>query len=432
MTDTATDSSNDRRALRDHQLNALRRLIARCRESNPFWGPRLERARVDESIESLDAFSRAMPLLTKAQLSEDQKLNAPHGTNRTEPLDAYTRFCRTSGTTDRPLHWLDTDESWAAMVDVWVEVLKGAGVKPGDRACFTFSFGPFIGFWLAFEAAARHGCLCVPAGGLSSTARLMLLEETGANVLCCTPTYAVRLGQVAQQQGANLATEQIECIIVGGEPGGSVPATRARIQRLYPNARLVDHHGMTEVGPATYSCPDDPTRLILIEPAFYPELIDPDTGRRLGPGDTGELVLTTLHRDAAPVLRYRTGDIVRWAAAETSPCGKPWMQLVGGVIGRADDMVSIRGVNVYPSGVDDIVRSLDRIVEYRVEVTEHHGLNEMTLIIEPDPSCDDTAALCDELAARFNRVLALRVPVKLAEPGSLPRFEMKAKRWMRP
>jgi len=418
-----TSQANHREQAKCEQLRAL---IGRLVPANRFYTPILERAGIAADLESLDAFYQRMPFTTKSQLVDDQQTHPPYGTNLTEPLGQYVRFHRTSGTTSKPLHWLDTAESWSAMIDVWAEVFRGGGVGAGDRVLFTFSFGPFIGFWLAFESAERLGCLCLPAGGLSSVARLGMLIENEVTALCCTPTYAVRLGQVAADEGIDLSESKLRTIIVGGEPGGSVPATRQRIEAAFPIAKVVDHHGMTEVGPCTYSDPKRTHVLRIVDEAFLAEVIDPATGAHVEAGGTGELVLTTLHRAACPLIRYRTGDVVKRYEYDDGSFG-----LEGGIIGRADDMVSIRGVNVYPSAVDQIVRSCGGVDEYQVCLRETPGgLMEMTLRIEPIGDADPQQ-LVRALAGAFKVSMALRVPIEIADAGSLPRFEMKAKRWVR-
>jgi len=418
---------SDARAQRERRkVEQLRALIGRLIPANGLYAPILEQAGVDANLESLDAFYARMPFTTKRQLVEDQQTHPPYGTNLTEPLERYTRFHRTSGTTSKPLHWLDTDASWSAMLDVWDAVFRAAGVGRGDRVLFTFSFGPFIGFWLAFESAVRLGCLCLPGGGLSSVARLRMMIENDVTALCCTPTYAVRLGQVAADEGIDLSRAKLRTIIVGGEPGGSVPATRDRIAAAFPTATVVDHHGMTEVGPCTYSDPDEPDTLRIVDHAFLAEVIDPATGEHVPRSGTGELVLTTLHRAACPLIRYRTGDVVSRREYDDGSFG-----LAGGIIGRADDMVTIRGVNVYPSAVDQIVRSCPGVDEYQVRLSETPGgLVEMTLRVEPTGEAD-REALVGRLGEAFKASLALRVPIELAEAGALPRFEMKARRWVR-
>src|SRR5439155_12217262 len=148
------------------------------------------------------------------------------------------------GTHARPLCWLDTPESWDWILGCWETIFHIVGLRPGDRLFFPFSFGPFLGFWAAFDAAARLGYLCLPGGGMSSVARLHFLLEHQVTVLFCTPTYALHLAQVARQQGLELAHSAVRALIVAGEPGGSIPATRQQIERLW-GARVFDHCGMT-------------------------------------------------------------------------------------------------------------------------------------------------------------------------------------------
>ncbi|MHC4947601.1 MAG: phenylacetate--CoA ligase family protein [Planctomycetota bacterium] len=422
----------DRAALETHQLDRLRRLLAALREGNPFYGERLRRAGVDGHVESLDAFAAAVPLTTKREIAADQADHPPYGSNLTHPLDRYVRLHQTSSTTGAPLRWLDTAESWDEMVEGWVEVLAAAGITARDRLFAAFSFGPFIGFWLGFEAAARMGCLVIPGGALSSVNRLKAILANDVNVLCCTPTYAVRLGETARAEGVDLAASPVRTIVVGGEPGGSIPAARDRIESLWPGARVFDHHGMTEIGPATFQCPDRVGTLHLLESSLLCEFVDPETGGPPAADDAVcELVVTTLHRVGSPLLRYRTGDLVRPAPPDACACGRVSRRLEGGVVGRLDDMVFVRGVNVYPSTVDQVVRSHAGVAEYQVEIREERGMTELRILLEPAPGCPDADALRAAVSEEFRTLVNLRVPVELVDPGSLPRFEFKSRRWVR-
>ena len=429
----ATDCPS-RPAIQASQLNQLRGLVAEIFPGNKFYTRKLNDAGITFDIASLADFSRRFPFTTKQELVADQRQNPPFGTNLTLPLQSYTRFHQTSGTSGSPLRWLDDSESWNNMVDCWMEVFRAAGVTATDRVFFAFSFGPFIGFWLAFESATRLGCLCVPGGGLSSIARLHAILENQATVLCCTPTYALRLGEVARQEKISLKQSRVRTIVVAGEPGGSLPSVRGQLEKFWPGARVFDHHGMTEVGPVTYECPECPGVLHVLESAFYPEVIEPGRGKAASPGTAGELVLTTLHRTGSPVLRYRTGDLVQVLPSQSDlpcPCGRFEMRLEGGILGRTDDMVVVRGVNLYPSAIDEIARACGEIAEYRVEISQKAGLAEAKVWIEPFPSCADATALARSLEKRFETLLSLRLPVELAATNSLPRFEMKAQRWVK-
>ena len=218
---------------------------------------------------------------------------------------------------------------------------------------------------------------------------------------------------------------------MAGEGGGSIPATRARLERLWPGAAVFDHHGMTEVGPVTYQCPVQPGALHVLESSYLAEVIAPDSHEPVSAGETGELVLTTLDRVGSPLLRYRTGDLVKPRARSVCVCGRHELALDGGILGRSDDMVVVRGVNVYPSVVEEIVRGYPEVAEYRVQLDCRRAMPELSLEVETGANSSEVASLPGRLEQSFQAALNLRVPVMLVPAGSLPRFEMKARRWVR-
>ena len=413
-----------RETLRAQQLEQLRALIRAVRPANAFYENKLAAAGIDGSVDSLEDFTEYCPFTTKAELVADQTAHAPYGSNLTFPVEQYTRIHQTSGTTGQPLRWLDTPESWQSMLESWQTVYRAAGISQADRALFAFSFGPFIGFWMAYEAAAQMGCLCFPGGGLTSATRLRILLENEVTVLCCTPTYALRLAEVARLEGIDLSQAKLKTIIVAGEPGGSIPATRERIESAWPNAKVFDHHGMTEVGPVTHEWPHEKNNLQIIDAAYLAEIIHPETHAPVANGEEGELILTTLTRTAMPLLRYRTSDLVR---PETH--GEALI-LRGGILGRADDMLIIRGVNIYPSAFEHILRPFEAIAEYQVIISEKTEMAELRLRIEPKPEANATT-LAEQITDTLRTQLNLRIPVETAAPNSLPRFKLKAKRWIK-
>jgi phenylacetate-CoA ligase len=404
------------------QTDALRGLLRTVLAGNAFYKPTLATAGLtDPDTVTIEQYSQQMPLTSKQQLVEDQLNYLPYGNNLSFPLNHYTRFCQTSGTTGRPLRVIDTAESWQSLLDVWRIVFEQAGCKRGDRVLFAFSFGPFLGFWTAYEAGAQMGLMCLPAGGMSSSARLAMIADNAVDTVCCTPTYALHLAQVAKQEGLDLSASCVKRLIVAGEPGGSLPAVRERIESAW-GAKLYDHHGMTEVGPVTYQDNDVPGCLRIAEGFFLVEVIDPQTAEPVKQGTAGELVLTTLKRTAWPLLRYRTGDLVKQDPEDP-------MRLVGGILGRIDDMRLVRGVNVYPSAVDAVVRRFDDVAEYEVLIEQAEAMAELTIRVEPGTCCSDATGLCKQIGEAMRDALSLRVPVEAVEPGTLPKFEMKAKRW---
>lgn len=420
-----------RLAIVNGQIDQLRALLPELIGANLLYTRKLADAGVRPNLRDLEEFATLLPFTTKQELVDDQRATPPYGTNLTYPPDRYTRCHQTSGSTGTPLRWLDTPESWERMLRSWERVHRLGGTTRADRIFFAFSFGPFLGFWTAFESASRMGCLCLPGGGMSSAARLHAIFDHQATVLCCTPSYALHLAEVAAAEKMDLAKSSVRLLNVAGEPGGSISATRARLEQLWPGARVYDHHGMTETGPVTYECPARPCVLHVMEDAFLPEVIDPATGRQVAPGEIGELVLTTLGRAGSPLLRYRTGDLVRPAAETLCECGRNELALEGGILGRIDDMVVVRGVNIYPSAVEEIIRRCGGVAEYQVNINTARALTEISVRVEAERNSADAAGLAEKLENLFQASLLLRVPVTLVAAGNLPRFEGKARRWMK-
>jgi phenylacetate-CoA ligase len=412
--------------LQQEQLNALLEAIL---PANGFYGAKLREAGLARhNIESLRDLRR-LPFTTKAELVQDQRNNPPYGTDLTFPLSAYTRLHQTSGTQGTPLRWLDTPTSWQRMKSCWSQIFAVVGLEEGkDRLCFPFSFGPFLGFWTAFEAAEEVGCLRIATGGMSSLARLRVILDNQATILLCTPTYALHLAQVARDNGITLGADcAVRALILAGEPGGSIPATRARLEQAW-QARVFDHHGLTEVGPMSIECPYA-GGLHILESDYLIEVIDPSTGADAAPGQVGELVVTNLGRIGSPVLRYRTGDLVR-CDPKPCPCGRSFARLQGGVLGRTDDMVPIRGNNFYPSALEEVIRRFVEVAEYRVEIDTRGALAELRVEVEAEKEVPSTEylVLSTAVGQAIRDDLLFRADVVVVAPGTLPRFEMKAQR----
>lgn len=415
------------REIETQQLNQLNSLVEQIRGRNEFYTRRIEEAGLSESFSSLEDFTSRMPFTSKMDLVWDREEFPPYGSNLTFPLEEYSRFSQSSGTTRGPLAWLDTGDSWSAMLDCWEGVFQAAGVTTDERIFFAFSFGPFLGFWTAFESATRRGNLSIPGGGLSSMARLRAIANHQCRVLCCTPTYALRLGEILSEAAKDeeLDSIRLEKIIVAGEPGGSIPEVRSRLSELWDGAQIFDHHGMTEVGPVTFEHPDKPLSLCVIESAYLAEIIDRETQREVAVGEKGELVLTTLKRTACPLLRYRTGDLVEKAYFEGRLC------LEGGILGRVDEMVVVRGVNIYPTAVEKVIRGFPEVVEFQVKQTTRQSMAELEITLEPGEKVESGADLARKVEKALQDAFTLRIPVSCCTPGSLPRFEFKSKRWIK-
>ncbi|NBV87260.1 MAG: phenylacetate--CoA ligase family protein, partial [Verrucomicrobia bacterium] len=370
---------------------------------------------------TLEDFLAKVPFTRKSDLVADQAAHAPYGENRTAMDAHYVRFCQTSGTTARPLSVWDTAQDWAWLLENWVEGYRLAGVTPGMVAFFAFSFGPFLGFWTAFEAGLSMGLRCIPGGGLGTAARVNALLEHRAEVLCCTPTYALHMAAFARSEGIDLARSAVRKILVAGEPGGSLPAVRQQLEAAWRGAEVLDHYGMTEVGPVAFAATGDSGALRVLEERYFAEVIEPQGAAAVPEGALGELVLTPLGRQGWPLFRYRTGDLVRARSTESG------LVLEGGILGRVDDMAIVRGVNLYPSAVEDVVRTVAGVEEYRVSLTNDGGLTEVGVEVEA-PGAQE---VCAKLETAFERAFSLRIPVRQVAPGTLPRFEFKARRWVR-
>ena len=407
--------------VRASQLERLRTGIELLLQSNRFYQARLH------PVTTWDDFA-SLPVTTKGEITADQQANPPFGTNLTFPIASYSRLHQTSGTSGMvPLRWLDTPESWDWWVRIWSDdIYRSAGVRPGDRVFFAFSFGPFIGFWSAFSGAERLGALVIPGGAMTTEQRLRTMVELHATVLCSTPTYAIRMAEAAQTAGIDLAASDIRITVHAGEPGASVPATRDLIERSF-GARCFDHTGMTELGPTGVSCAAR-DGVHLIESEFVFEIRDdagvvhslPDTGTI-----TGELVATNLGRWGSPLIRYRTGDRVEMTRAACE-CGSPFAKMIGGIRGRVDDMFTVRGVNLYPSQVEDIVRRQAVIGEFSIEVRSVRGMEEVTLLCECQG--DDGEAAVSQLANDLRLALGARIECRQVAAGSLPRSDVKSRR----
>ena len=419
---------DDREAIAARQGRRLEQLLAANLGPNAFYTRKLGRAaarlRFPDDLASL-------PVTTKTELVADQEAHAPWGSALSEPLGRYTRYTQTSSTTNSPLRWLDTNESWQWMLDCWKAVYRAAHVGAGDRIFFAFSFGPFLGFWTAFDAAYQIGAHAIPAGGMSSQQRLAMIAAVAPTVVCCTPTYALRLAEVDSGQTSGrppLAAGSVRTVIVAGEPGGSIPSTRERIEQAW-GARVFDQHGLTEVGPASFECIECPGALHLNENEFIGEVVDSATLAPVDDGQPGELLLTNLGRTGSPVIRYRTGDIVV-RRTEVCGCGRTFARLEGGILARTDDMVNIRGVNVYPAAIEAVLRGFEDVVEFRSTVSSAGAMRSLALEVELTASAADPRATATSITQRLREALGLTVPIQIVERGALPRFEMKAKRFI--
>ncbi len=403
-----------RERVRAMQIEKLNALLDRVLPHNEYYHRKL--AGGPTQLESVDELA-LLPVTTKPELRAEQRTEP---VNATWPAERYVHYHQTSGTSGYPIPVWDTAEDWAWWSDCWQHVLDAAGVQPGERAMMAFSFGPFIGFWSAHAALVDRGVMAVTGGGMSSLARLELIRRTGSTVLLCTPTYALHMVEVAAEHSLNLDRLPIDKVIVAGEPGGSSAATRERIEEVW-SAKVTDHGGASEVGAWGFGDPAG-RGLHVLETEFIAEFLSAETGEPAQEGELSRMLLTSLGRDGLPIIRYETGDLVRPVWDHGGDCS--FVLLDGGILGRADDMMVVRGVNVFPSAIEAILHGFPEVVEHRLTVTREDAMDQLTLEVE------DRLEQPERIAKELQLRLGLRVEVRCVPMMSLPRFEGKGRRFV--
>ena len=404
--------------LEAYQLKRLNELLKEILPQNDYYRNKFgcSTLRLDELSQWQD-----FPLSSKTDwLSKEEDGVALHHTYGGEQAQAlYHRYHRTSGTHGRPMVIQDTKEDWEWWTNTWQYVLDACQIESRDRILMAFSFGPFIGFWSAHDACLKRDCLVIPSGGMSTVARLDMIRTASPTVLFATPSYALHLAQAARERGQSLVSSSIRIVFVAGEPGGSIPSVRKQIEESF-GAKVMDHAGATEIGPWGFGASDG-SGLHIIESEFIAEFLPVENRNGLGVNeDYRELVLTSLGRVGAPVLRYRTGDIV--CPRFDSDSGVNFVRLEGGILGRSDDMFVVRGVNLFPSSIEAILGQFASVRNFRINLAKQGALDEVSLELDVDP--DQVPAIEEALQVQ----LGLRIGVQVVSPGSLPAFEGKAKR----
>ncbi|MDD7939106.1 hypothetical protein PHK61_11840 [Actinomycetospora lutea] len=419
-----------REQLRELQLAKLRRQVAWARSRSPHYRRTLRDVDPDRLRTWADL--DRLPFLTREEWMAGQEAHPPFGELPVVGPEAAIRVHTTSGTSGRtPLRALDGRKDWSWAADMWCYALWGAGVRPHDVGYVAFGYGSFIGFWGLHGGLEKIGALTVPGGAQTTASRVQQIVDFGATVVASTPTYALRLAQEAESLGVDLPRSAVHTLILSGEPAGSIPETKALIERAW-GAKAFDTAGMTEVSTIVMFEPaNQPGGCHVIEDHFIEQVVDPSTGREVDYGERGERVCTSFGRSTTPLIRYRTADLVVKVPGETAGNGRTFDLYEGGIIGRVDDMKLVRGTNVYPGAIEAIVRGHEGIEEFQVRLEHLEGRDEVILLVEPHPTLADDgwAALARDLTTDLaDAHEGLRFLVRRAETGSLPRFELKAKR----
>ncbi|OBA68465.1 phenylacetate--CoA ligase family protein [Gordonia sp. 852002-10350_SCH5691597] len=423
--------------LQRDQLNALkltklRRLTEWAQARSPYYRRSFAAAGFSpEQLQTLADIER-IPFLTREDWMRSQEKFPPYGELPVTDHVGAIRMHTTSGTSGKtPLRALDSRKDWAWSAEMWCYALWGAGVRPSDIGYVAFGYGSFIGFWGLHNGLEKIGALTIPGGAQNTTQRVRQIIDFGATVVASTPTYALRLAQEANELGIDLPNSSVHTVILSGEPAGSIPETKSLIEKQW-GAKCFDTAGMTEISTIFMFEPaEQPGGCHIIEDHFIEEVIDPETGAPLPYGERGERVCTSFGRSAIPLIRYRTADMVVKVPHTATSSGRTWDLYQGGILGRVDDMKLVRGTNVYARAVESIVRSFDEIDEFQIRIERQGIRDEITLAAEPhghvtdDVWCSVAGELARELADAHE---GLRFRIRRADPGSLPRFELKAKR----
>ena len=421
--------SASRDVLRAYQDQKLREQVAHAYQNSPFYRRKMDEAKVKpEAIRTLDDLPR-LPFTTKEELKESQAQHPLWGDFLAVPMEDVLRIHMTSGTTGRPVLILDTPEDWHGFYHSYARSLWAFGVRKSDLVMTAFSYGPWIGFWSGFYAAQDVGATVLPSGGMSTDQRIDMLLNYPITVLGCTPSYALYLAEQARKRGIDLAKEaKVRITWHTGEPGASIPATQKLIEKAY-GAKVYDLPGLTEIAAWGFGCEAQNGNIHVHEDYVYPEILDVETGKPVQPGQQGELVFTSLYRKAMPLLRYRTKDIVKLAETPCE-CGRSLVAIQGGVIGRLDDMKKVRGVIVYPSRIEEIVREVAGVDEFKVVLRRVQGLDDILVQLDPSPGLagEQLAGLQEKVSQDLRLGLGIRCTVEVVQSGSLPRWDHKARR----
>ena len=375
---------------------------------------------------------RKVPKVEKSMLRAIQgKEPYPYGDILCVPLEQVTEYHQTSGTTGQPVFQADTWQDWEWNAESWAYILYAQGYRDHDRVFLPFGYNVFIAFWGAHYGAERLGCEVIPGGVLNTEARILKMQELRATALMATPTYVLGIADVAKRKlGIDPAKDlQIRKITVAGEPGGSIPTTKKRMEEAW-GAKVYDHIGATEIGAWSFECTYQ-SGLHVNDALFLVEIEDLDTGELITePGRKGKMVITAFDRIAQPCIRFDSKDIIQWSPDECQ-CGRTFRLIKGGVIGRADDITKVKGVLLAPTSIEEVVRSIPELGdEYEVIVAKKGDIDDITLKVELLPGQESKTdlvktKLTDQLRLKTN----LGYNLEFHKYNTLPRYDVKSKRF---
>ena len=407
------------------QLERLRETVRNAYDNVPLHRQRMRSAGIEPGdIRSLDDLAQ-LPYTVKNDLRD----NYPFGMFA-RPREKLARLHASSGTTGKPTVVGYTAQDLATWSDLMARSMACAGARPGDVVHNAYGYGLFTGGLGAHYGAERLGATVVPMSGGATERQVVLIQDFGARVLCSTPSYALAIAEVAEAQGVDLRKSKLRIGLFGAEPWSE--AMRKEIQARL-GLKAVDIYGLSEImGPGVASeCEEAQAGLHGWEDHFLFEVIDPDTGKPVPEGELGELVITTLTKEALPMLRYRTRDITR-LSSERCECGRSHRR-IRRITGRNDDMLIVRGVNVYPSQIEAVLVGLPDIAPHYQLVLERKGsLDEVTVEVEAAqsvvPATDAYARIAQAARHHIKSMIGISTDVIVKRPGEIPRSQGKAVR----
>lgn len=422
-----------REALLDYQLGLFRKQMAYVYERAPMYQRKFDQAGVHPGdIQTLDDVQR-VPFTVKEELRQSQEKYPPFGNFHCIRPEEGVRVFQTTGTTGIPVRSLLSKKDWYVnYYEQFMYFMYGYGITKADVMFVPFNYGLYLAWWGLQAAFEQAGVLIIPGGGQGSEDRIKNILEWKPTVVCGTPTYILFLGELAKKMGADLSKTTVRVVITAGEPGAQIPSTKKQIENAW-GAKNYDDIGSTEISNFGFECIAQKGTHV-VESMFLAEVIDPVTGKNLGPGQEGELVLTNLSCESMPLIRWRMGDIVKFDVKKCD-CGRTFLRLEGGVIGRADDMFQFGGVNIFPSAIENFVRGTREFSnEYQV-IAPKLGLGKhLKIRVEPS-SLSLSKEEMDRAVKAFKETFKFRVgvtpDVEVANIGELPRFEGKARRVIR-
>jgi phenylacetate-CoA ligase len=422
-----------REQLEELQLHRFRERMQYVYERSPMYRRKYDEAGIKPSdIRTLGDIQH-VPFTVKEELRESQTQYPPWGDFICIPPDEGVRVFQTTGTTGVPVKALLNKTDWFThYYDQFMYFMYGYGIKTSDILFVPFGYGLYIAWWGFQAALEQEGVMIVPGGAQSSESRVMNIFDWNATVVCGTPTYLLYLGDTAKKMGKPLADSAIRIVVAAGEPGANVPATKKSIEDLW-GAKCYDDIGSTEITNFGFECVAQRGTHV-IENMFYAECLDPETLEPVPPGEIGELVLSNLCTESMPLLRFRIRDLVRFNK-EICECGRIFLRLDGGILGRSDDMFQFAGVNVFPSAIENLIRQVPEFSnEYQIVVPKMGSGKHLKIRVEPDTAKIGKERI-EEAVKHFIETVRHRITitpdVEIVEIGKLPRFELKAKRLIR-